>query len=55
MIDEETVKVVSMLQKDSIELFFKLLFKLLDRDKQRNMYDTKSKEKKPKVKTGELS
>lgn len=55
MIDEETVKVVSMLQKDSIELFFKLLFKLLDRDKQRNMYDTKAKEKKPKVKTGELS
>ncbi len=55
MLDEETVKVVSMLQRETIELFFKMLFKLLDRENQRNMYNNKSKEKKPKVKTGELS
>ena len=55
MLDEETVKIVAMLQNNSIELFFKLLFKMLDREKQRNMYGTKKKKKKPKVKTGELS
>lgn len=55
MLDEETVKIVAMLQNNSIELFFKLLFKMLDREKQHSMYDNKSKEKKPKVKTGELS
>lgn len=55
MLDEETVKVVSMLQRETVELFFKMLFKLLDRENQRNMYNNKSKEKKTKVKTGELS
>lgn len=55
MIDEETVRVVSMLQRESLELFFKLLFKLIDRDNQRNMYSHNSKEKKSKIKSGELS
>lgn len=55
MIDEETVRVVSMLQRESLELFFKLLFKLIDRDNQRNMYNQNSKEKKSKIKSGELS
>lgn len=55
MLDEETVKVVSMLQRETVELFFKMLFKLLDRENQRNRYNNRTKEKKPKVKTGELS
>ena len=55
MIDEETVRVVSMLQRESLELFFKLLFKLIDRDNQRNMYSHNFKEKKSKIKSGELS
>lgn len=55
MIDEETVRVVSMLQRETLELFFKLLFKMIDRDNQRNMYNHNSKEKNPKVKSGELS
>lgn len=56
MLDEETVKIVSTLQKDTIELFFKMLFKLLDKENQRHTYNqTKNKEKTPKIKTGELS
>lgn len=55
MIDEETVKVVSMLQRETLELFFKMLFKLIDRENQRNMYNNNPKEKKLKVKSGELS
>lgn len=54
MIDEETVKIVSMLQREALELFFKLLSKLLDRENQRNIFNNKAKEKKQKVKTGEL-
>ncbi len=56
MLDEETVKIVSTLQKDTIELFFKMLFKLLDRENQRSAYNRAThKEKTPKIKTGELS
>lgn len=55
MIDEETVRIISMLNRETLELFFKMLFKLIDRENQRNMYNNKSKDKKPKVKSGELS
>lgn len=54
MLDEETVRIAAMLQKESIELFFKLLGKLIDRMNKRNEYNH-SKEEKSDVKVGELS
>lgn len=54
MLDEETVRIAAMLQKESIELFFQLLGKLIDRLNKRNEYNH-SKDEKSDVKVGELS
>lgn len=55
MIGEETARTFSMLNRETIELLFKLLFKLIDRENARNQAASQAKEKKPKVKVGELS
>lgn len=55
MIGEETARTYSMLQREAIELLFKLLFKLIDREKSRHQIASQTKEKKPQVKIGELS
>lgn len=54
MIGEEATRAFSTLNRDTIELIFKLLFKILERDDRRNMVSPE-KEKTPKVKVGELS